>query len=163
MKEATIIKQVMDNWKRQHPYRLWAFKVPDYSHYYSNHSNNRAVDVLACYDGVFVGMEWKIKKDKRAFPFDRVRDNQVQALCDIGVAGGVGLLMIVVYHGPQDKYAYAIPIEVWNECVFAAQGKSVRIEEEFAQWRIEPKKHGAYVHWDMTKIEELCYDAKRRS
>lgn len=106
-------------------------------------------------------MEWKIKKDGRAFPINRVRMEQIKTLCDIEIAGGVGFLAIVVYKGPQDKCVYMIPVAVWNAEVKLTFGrKSIRIEEQFDEYRIEPRRVGSFIHWDMKLIEEII-DAKK--
>jgi len=164
MNETTITKQIMSNWQRQHPDSWW-WKIPDYMRPNSNYSNDRAVDVVACYDGTFVGIEWKLKKDNRAFPLKRVRDGQVKTLCDIEVAGGVGLLVIAVYVGPDDKCAYVIPVAQWNteaREAHEAGRKSIRVEEVFPHCKVKPRRAGAYVHWDFRLIEEAINAAKNR-
>lgn len=162
MNEATITRQVMENWKRQRS-DLWCWKVPDYMRPGTNYSNDRAVDVIACFDGVCVGIEWKIKKDDRAFPIKKIREGQIKTLCDIEVAGGVGLIAIAVYKGPKDKCVYLIPISCWNQAVKATTDrKSIRIEETFPNLRIEPQRAGQYVHWNLRLLWEFVCEAKRK-
>jgi recombination protein U len=138
---------------------LWYHKIADPT-FGGDVTGGRAVDVVACYDGIFIGMEWKLKKDDRAFPIKRVRDGQVATLCDIEVAGGVGLLMIAKYKGPKDKCVYIIPIAQWNSAVRMAikdGRKSVRVEELFENCRTGTQRTGAYTHWDMQFIERMVH------
>ena len=164
MNETTITKQIMSNWQRQHS-DLWFWKIPDYTRPGYGYSNDRAVDVVICCDGAFVGMEWKLKKDNRAFPLKRIRDGQIKTLCDIEIAGGTGFLMIAVYLSPHDKCVYAIPIKQWNKEakeVHETGRKSIRIEEVFSYYRIEPRRIGTYVHWNFKLVEEVIDAAKHR-
>ncbi len=172
MNETTIMRQIMKNWQRQQPGLLWWYKIPDYMPFQHNTPNARAVDIIACYNGICVGMEWKIKKDDRAFPINRVRMEQIKTLCDIEVAGGVGFLAIAVYKGPHDKCVYIIPISRWNSEVAFIKNeqkinntlikprKSIRIEEVFDDYRIKPIRVGSFVHWNMKQIEKIV-DAKK--
>lgn len=161
MNETTITRQVMQNWQRQRGSLIWYHKIADPT-FGGDVTNERAVDVVACYKGTFVGIEWKLKKDDRAFPLKRVRLGQVQTLCDIEAAGGVGLLAIAVYNGPYDKCVYMIPIQYWNNAVNAiTDRKSIRIEEAFPHWKVEPRRVGSFVHWNLQPIEDLIHDSTR--
>ena len=152
----------MKNWERQHPNRLWWWKIPDYTRPGAGYSNDRAVDVVACYNGVFVGIEFKIKKDDRAFPMNRIRDGQVKTLCDLEVAGGVGVIAIVVYKDKHDKCVYLIPIAEWNkEVKLTTDRKSIRIEEKFSAYRTAPRRVGSFVHWSMMLLERLADDKRK--
>jgi len=157
MNEAIITRQIMQNWKRQQINLLFWHKIADPT-IGGDVTNARAVDVVACFNGVFIGMEFKIKKDDRAFPMKRIRTGQINTLCDIEKAGGVGLLMVVVYKGPYNKCVYAIPVHRWLEKVTEVwpKCKSIRIEDHFADCRIEPHRVGSHVHWEMTLIEEYA-------
>ena len=131
MRETEIIRQLMQNWKRQRPDMLWWHKIAD-PRFGGHVTNERAVDVIACFQGICVGMEWKLKKDTRAFPLNRVRLGQLETLCDIHLASGVALLMIVEYITPQNKCLYAIPVDRWNcEVAKITDRKSIRLEEHF--------------------------------
>lgn len=163
MNETTITRQVMQNWQRQRCSRLWWHKIADPT-FGGDVTNERAVDVVGCLDGVMFGMEWKIKKDDRALPLNRVRLGQLETLRQIEASGGVGLLMIAVYKGPHDKCVYAVPIWAWDNATKAiTDRKSIRIEEAFPACRIETRRQGSYVHWNLMKVEELIYAARHRS
>jgi len=153
MTEAIFTRQVMQNWKRQKESLLWYHKIADPT-IGGNVTNARAVDVVACFGGTFIGMEWKLKKTDRAFPIKRIRTGQINTLCDIQAAGGIGLLMIAVYKGPYDKCVYAIPVHRWLEEVEQTTRKSIRIEEKFIKYRIKPQRFGVRVDWNMGLIEE---------
>lgn len=153
--ETTFTRQFMQNWQRQRPDLLYYHKIADPT-FGGDVTGARAVDVVACFCGVFVGMEWKLKRDNRAFPLKRVRIGQIKTLCDIEVALGFGYLMVAVYNGPRDKYVYAIPIKRWNEEVERLKkgSKSIRIEEVFDDCRIEMYRAGSYLIWDTAQIEK---------
>jgi len=168
MNETISTTQFMKDWQRQRSDLLWWFKIPDHSRPMAaaNISGKRAVDVIACYNGLLIGMEWKLKKDKRAIPCRRVRINQIETLCNIEVAGGLGLLMIMVYLGPRDKAVYAIPIAEWNkqtQLIYEKSNrKSIRIEEIFPQYKMLQHQIGQYKHWDITLLKEFINNAKNR-
>ena len=164
MNETTFTRQFMQDWQRQRPAlhcqhlqknRVWYHKIADPT-YGGNVTNTRAVDVIACFGGVCVGMEWKLKKDTRAFPIKRIREGQIETLRAIEQAHGIGFIMIAVYLGPREKCVYAIPIERWLEVVVrTTTRKSICIETEFANCRIEMHSVGTYRHWKVRPIEQL--------
>lgn len=155
MNETTFTRQVMKNWQRQRPYMLWYHKIADPT-LGQKYTNERAIDVVVCFNGHFIGMEWKLKKDERAFPIKRVRDGQVKTLCDIEVAGGKGFIMIGVYLATGVKYVYAIPISRWNEQVAkTTDRKSIRLEGCFTDCRIDMIRVGQFKHWDFSTVEGL--------
>lgn len=145
----------MADWQRQGRADLWFWKIPDYTRPGYGYSNDRAVDVVACYRGMFVGLEWKLQKNDRALPIDRVREGQVETLLVIEACGGVGLLMVAVYKGARDKCVYAIPIREWVQAVACESSKSIRIAERFPHRRIDQFRSGSFVHWNMKPVEEL--------
>ncbi|KKL85157.1 hypothetical protein LCGC14_1957580, partial [marine sediment metagenome] len=77
MNESTITRQVMFNLQRQYP-EIFFHKIADpriggYS------TGTRAVDIVLCFKGIFVGLEFKIMKG-RSIPLDRIRENQLITL-----------------------------------------------------------------------------------
>ncbi|MFA7286944.1 MAG: hypothetical protein WC052_04775 [Patescibacteria group bacterium] len=161
MNETTITRQIMKDWKRQNGSSLWSYKIPDPR--FGSETNDRAVDIVACYDGVFIGIEWKITKNSRALPIDgcgSVRLGQLATLCDIEAAGGIGFVAVVVYHGPHDKCVYMVPIFDWNRMVAVIDTKSVHVEKVFPQWKIVQRRVGPLIHWDFQTIERYI-DARR--
>ncbi len=161
MTETQFTRAVLQNWHRQLP-SLWWYKIPDNPRYMQSYSNERAVDVVACLDGVMVGMEWKLQRNERAMPIDRVRDGQITTLKAIEQAGGTGLLVVGVYMGAHNKHLYAIPIEAWELAVKTAQRKSIRLQESFPNCRVDTNRSGAYVHWDTQLLRSYTHAAKHR-
>lgn len=159
MNEATITRQVMVNWARQHEPCLWHWKIPDYMRPGQMYSNNRAVDVVACYRGVMIGIEWKIHKSELGFRLDHVREGQIETLREIEKAGGVGFLAIAIYKSKTDKYLYLIPVEAWMRMVdnITDGRKSIRLVDAFPGYRVDLKRSGSYVHWNMNPIEEAVH------
>ena len=163
MNETTFTRQFMQNWQRQHPELLWWHKIADPT-YGGNVTHSRAVDVIACFKGVCVGLEWKLKKDDRAFPLDKVRDGQICTLLDIEKAGGVGFVMIAVYKGSRDKHVYMIPIKQWIEITSQIKTrKSVRLELAFARWRVEIDYSSSHANWNASKIEKRANEARLKN
>ena len=159
--ETLFTKQVMDNWYRQRLDILWFHKIADPT-FGPRKTQARAIDVVACFKGIFIGMEWKLIKNTRAFPINRIRDNQVKTLCNIEVAGGVGLIMIAVYLPSRIKYIYAVPIKKWNQAVRCATKKSIKLDDVFIKYRFDIKQVGKYKHWDMKIVESYINKKAKR-
>ncbi len=153
MKETAITRQIMQSWKRVQPL-LWWHKIPDSR--YGCETGPRAVDVIACWCGTLVGFEFKILTNRVSMAFDRVRESQLTTLEEIESAGGVGFLVIVVYYGPRNKCAYAIPVSVWRKCVGDAKDVGCRSVpmSEFADCMFEQKYEGGQLNWQTEKIQE---------
>ncbi len=154
MKETNITRQIMQSWKRVQPL-LWWHKIPDAR--FGCETGTRAVDILACWCGTLVGLEFKLLTRGVSIAFDKIRENQLVTLEEIEHAGGVGFLVIVHYKGPRDKCAYAIPVSVWRECVSNAKDegvKSLKLDFHFGDCLFEQKYIGGQLNWETTKIQE---------
>lgn len=158
MNETQITRIIMQKWKDGNPNSIWYHKVADPT-YGANQTNNRAVDVLGCYDGRAFAMEWKLKKNINSFPFKRVRLNQIETLCDVAISGGMALIMIATYIDTKNKYVHAIPIQAWNRVVKnyvkTSSQKSINIEKYFDEYRIDCNKQGSRDVWTINRLEML--------
>ena len=156
MNETTITTQIMKKWQAANPNRIWFHKIGDPA-VAGSISAQRAVDIIGCFDGVLFAMEWKIKKNNRSFPFKKIRMNQIETLCDVSIAGGLGMIVIATYVSTKEKYIHAIPISIWNKTinnyVKTSTQKSINIEKHFDSCRIECRKSGNRDVWDMSSIE----------
>lgn len=156
MNESTITRQVMFNLQRQYP-EIFFHKIADpriggYS------TGTRAVDIVLCFKGIFVGLEFKIMKG-RSIPLDRIRENQLITLSEIERAGGVGLLAIVRYTNPRSKSMFLIPHFMWTQMIKTTKKKSVRLDEYFKQYEVKQNRNGMYVNWDFSPLKKRVDDA----
>lgn len=159
MNEATMIAAVCKSWRKKQP-NLWVIKFPDYFRPGAYYSNDRAVDTLICYFGQFVGIEWKIVKTKTAerFKATKIRDSQINALDAISKAGGVGLLIIVVYHDVTHKHLYVFTIDEWLNLVMREESGVVDLTKCNCQ------RSTSGTQWDWRKIEEVIdFEVKMRT
>lgn len=155
MNETTFIKQVMDNWQRQNAEMLWWWKIPDYTRPGKSYSNERAVDVVICYRGRFIAIEWKLLKKGNRFPYKRIRNSQIQTLMDIKQAGGEAYLAIGVYRSSKEKCIYILDIQ--NFCDKRAELTScnpISISLNHFE-RFDQHRQGPYIHWDNKLFERL--------
>lgn len=153
MNETTFTRQVMQNWQRQKPNSLWFHKIADPT-YGQAYTQTRAVDVIACYKGKVVGIEWKLIKNKKSIPLDRIRESQIKTLFDIKLVGGFGFIAIGVYNSTKDKSVYFIPIQDWCKAVKKEKKKSIKLSV-FDKFKTTMIQVGQYKHWDMSYVELL--------
>lgn len=153
MRETEITNQITKSWRRVKP-ELWFHKIADPR--YGLDTGTRAVDVVSCWDGVAVGLEFKIITHGISQPLRGVRESQLEGLEDIERAGGVGLLIIVHYKGSRDKCAYAVSVGRWREAAKSAKnaGRSSVLLSEFEDCKFGQKWCSGLLNWETTKILE---------
>lgn len=149
MKETEATRHMMKNWQRQQP-DLWFHKIADSRH--GTATGDRAIDVVACLRGRFIGLEFKLVKRGLSIPIKSVRDNQIATLQAINNAGGLGFLIIICCFSGTNKYAYAIEPHVWQAFVDIAEKKSIKLNE-FDECRFDYIRKGRQLNWDMSLIE----------
>jgi len=151
MNEAHMIQAICKTWKK-HQSKLWLMKIPDYFRPYANYSNNRAVDTLVCYNGYFLGIEWKIINTKKAehIKINKVRESQISALEAIEEAGGIGLVVIGVYHDPQHKHFYVFSIEDWKYAATRPFLQGIDLDADYFG-----KRSSSGIKWDWQWLEEV--------
>lgn len=150
MKETEATRQMMKNWQRQRQHLLWYHKIADSR--YGMVTGDRAIDVVACCEGRFIGLEFKLVKRGLSIPIKSVRDNQIKTLQAITNAGGLGFLIIIRCFSGTDKHAYAIEPHVWEAFVSVAEKKSIKLSE-FDACRFDYVREGRQLNWDMSLIE----------
>lgn len=158
MNETQYARKFMAAWKMAEP-SLWWHKVADPATG-GWMSRARAVDVIACLGGRFVGMEWKLRKGDGRFPIGAVRYSQVLALLGIHNAGGCALLAIGRYKRRDDRLVYLIPVKEWvKRCGIltgpndiAPPAKSVSLRDTFGEFEFRP--------WD---FKWLGYNIRNRN
>jgi len=153
VRETEITNQITKSWRRVKS-ELWCHKIADPR--YGLDTGTRAVDVIACWDGIAVGFEFKIVKHGISQPLRGVRESQLDELEDIERAGGVGFLIIVHYKGPRNKCAYAVPVDRWRAAAKVAKnaGRSSVPLNKFEDCRFEQKWNGGLLNWETEKIQE---------
>lgn len=154
MRETEITNQITKSWRRARSGAIWCHKIADPR--YGLDTGTRAVDVIACWDGIAVGLEFKIVTKTNSQELRKVRESQLNGLEDIEHAGGVGLLVIVRYKGPRDKCAYAVSVDRWRKAVKAARdnGRSSVLLDEFEDCKFGQKWRSGLLDWETNKIQE---------
>ena len=66
-------------------------------------------------------MEWKLRKNKRGFPINRVSEQQIQTLRTIQWAGGISFIIIGTYLGPRNKHLHIFTLDSWLAAVDKAK------------------------------------------
>jgi hypothetical protein len=154
MRETEITNQITKSWRRAVSDAIWCHKIADPR--YGLDTGTRAVDVISCWNGITVGLEFKIVTKTNSQELRKVRESQLNGLEDIERAGGVGLLIIVHYKGPRDKCAYAVPVDRWRAAARAAKdtGRSSVSLSEFEDCRFGQKWRSGMLDWETEKIQE---------
>lgn len=161
MKETQATRHMMQNWKRQRPELLWFHKIADSR--FGAITNDRAIDVVACYKGRMLGLEFKLVKEGISISINRIRSNQIITLNDIVKAGGLGYIIIIRYYSGTKKHAYLISPKCIFDEIKNAQSlgkKSIRLEV-FNKYRFEYVRNGSKINWDMSLIERKVDNANR--
>lgn len=155
MKETEATRHMMKNWQKQQP-DLWFHKIADSRHGIA--TGDRAIDVVACLKGKFIGLEFKLVKRGLSLPIKSIRNNQLETLERINETGGEGLLIIIRDFGGTKKHAYALYPMEWKVAVQVAERagkKSVKLSY-FDGHRIEYRRVGRQLNWDMSGIEKFA-------
>lgn len=139
---------------------LWYHKIADPR--YGLDTGTRAVDIISCWDGTTVGLEFKIITRGKSQELRKVRENQLAELESIERAGGVGFLVIVRYKSPRNKHAYAVPVDRWRTAAAYARktGKSSVSLNEFEDCEFRQKWRNGLLDWEIKKIQERIDAAK---
>lgn len=154
MKETEATRHLMKNWQRQQP-DLWFYKIPDAR--FGAATGDRAIDVVACYKGRFIGLEFKLIKHGLSIPIRSIRDSQLATLDKINKAGGEGMIIIIRYFGGRKRHAYLLYPMQWKMAVIGAKKrgkKSVKLDY-FEGHRFDYKQVGRKMNWDMSVLEVL--------
>ena len=145
MNETQYTNKFMQAWKAAEP-TLWWHKVADPTGGMGWASKPRAVDIVACLNGKFIGMEWKFRRNDNRFPINAVRYTQVLTLLGIYNAGGCALVAIGRYKKRNDKLVHLIPIKEWVRRCDLLKGpndairlmKSINLRETFSEYEFRP-------------------------
>ena len=133
MKETDFTRTTMRSLKALAG-RFWFHKIADSGTL--EFSRPRAIDVVASWNGHFIGIEFKLHKSLNAFPLKSVRLDQMECLSELHASGATALIIIGVYLGPRKRIAYSIPIDTWLQTVTVLdpKAKSVRLQDVFADY-----------------------------
>lgn len=110
MIETRFTYSIMRKWEQQDK-KLWWTKLPDSP--LASRTGKRTIDVLACWKRNFIAMEWKLRKNERSFPINRVSEQQIRTLQIIQQAGGISLIVIGTYLGPRNKHLHIFTVHSW--------------------------------------------------
>ena len=143
MRETDYIRKIMIKVKDVASDDLYYHKVADAGSL--AYSQPRAVDVLASYQGQFIGMEWKLHKTKGAFALKHFRQHQYDELDRVAKSGGRALIVIGVYvDGGKHQEVYIIPFVHWGNLItddYYQPLKSVKLQDErFDPYRLKLSK-----------------------
>lgn len=144
MNETDYARKFMKAWEKAEP-TLWWHKVADPT-VGGDVTRARAIDVIACLDGKFVGVEWKLRRGDGRFPIGAVKYSQVLALLGIHNAGGCALVAIGRHKRRDDRLVYLIPIKEWVKRCWILRGpgdtappaKSISLHDTFAEFEFRP-------------------------
>lgn len=108
-------------------------------------------DILALYNGVYVGIECKVISSALSFPFGRVEPQQVSALEEVQKCGGRGVILINV-RVPRKQDAYIVPINDFLHLRSTLDRKSIpnTIIKSFD--KLDRIKIGTSNGWDVSKL-----------
>jgi len=131
---------------------FWWVKLPDSPQ--AARTGKRTIDVLACLQGKFIGMEWKLRKNTRAFPITRVSTQQLITLKNIVDAGGIGLIVIGTYLNSREKFLDIFTYQGWLTILREAKKYNQKSIMLPLAWTL----HHAFIHangdkWDATEIK----------
>jgi penicillin-binding protein-related factor A (putative recombinase) len=145
MKETQYIAKIMNKLVLVAGNDLYYHKVADAGSL--QYSQPRAVDVLASYQGLFIGMEWKLHKTTGAFALSRFRESQYIELAKIEKSDARALVVIGVYSDKgKHQEIYIVPFSRWINLIIDFKTgyqplKSIKLQDrQFDPYRITLSK-----------------------
>lgn len=154
MNETTFTRSFMQGWLKKTKQTLLYHKIADPT-WGSDVTGTRFVDVIASFDGRFIGMEWKLTNNHQGFSFSHIRPNQIKTLCDLDDSGASAFLMIGRYVSRTDKDVFAIPPVVWLQRISNIPKKSVRLDDVFSDCKV-PRCGASYNYlWLEDQIRDI--------
>lgn len=114
-----LISKVPTDWKVLRKYSPAKKRTEIYSAFPT--STSRFIDFVGIFKGKAIGIEAKETQETTRFPFDNIKDTQIEFLKEWVELGGLGYYMV---RFKTNKKVFLVPSEVMHECMETIGRKS---------------------------------------